>query len=71
MECPKCGSRKTMVKDSRKTEMNVFRIRVCKDCGNTFYTEELTIEDKETVRAYMSAIKREQRRKQYFKASLL
>lgn len=32
MECPNCGDRNTTVKDSRKVEMNVFRIRHCKKC---------------------------------------
>ena len=63
MECPNCGDRNTTVKDSRKVEMNVFRIRHCNKCGNTFYTEEISIDDKETVRAYISAIKKEQRSK--------
>ncbi len=63
MECPNCGDRNTTVKDSRKVEMNVFRIRHCSKCGNTFYTEEISIDDAETVRAYMSAIKQEQRKK--------
>ena len=63
MECPNCGDRNTTVKDSRKVEMNVFRVRHCNKCGNTFYTEEISIDDEETVRAYMSAIKQEQRKK--------
>lgn len=40
MECPNCGDKNTIVKDSRKVEMNVFRTRYCNKCGNTFYTEE-------------------------------
>lgn len=63
MECPNCGDRNTTVKDSRKVEMNVFRTRHCSKCGNTFYTEEISIDDEETVRAYMIAIKQEQRKK--------
>ena len=63
MECPNCGDRNTTVKYSRKVEMNVFRTRHCSKCGNTFYTEEISIDDEETVRAYMSAIKQEQRKK--------
>ena len=45
MECPNCGDRNTTVKDSRKVEMNVFRTRYCSKCGNTFYTEEISIDD--------------------------
>ena len=63
MECPNCGDRNTTVKDSRKVEMNVFRTRHCNKCGNTFYTEEISIDDDDTVRSYMSAIKQEQRKK--------
>lgn len=63
MECPNCGDKNTIVKDSRKVEMNVFRTRYCNKCGNAFYTEEISIDDKEIVRAYMSAIKQEQRKK--------
>ena len=63
MECPNCGDRNTTVKDSRKVEMNVFRTRHCNKCGNTFYTEGISIDDEESVRAYMSAIKREKRKK--------
>ena len=63
MECPNCGDKNTIVKDSRKVEMNVFRIRFCNKCNTKFYTEEITIDDIETVRAYMSAIKREQKKK--------
>lgn len=63
MECPNCGDINTNVKYSKKVEMNVFRTRYCNKCGKTFYTEEISIDDKETARAYMSAIKREQRKK--------
>ena len=62
-ESPNCGDRNTTVKDSRKVEMNVFRTRYCNKCGNTFYTEEISIDNEETVRAYMSAIERERRNK--------
>lgn len=43
--------------------MNVFRVRHYNKCGNTFYTEEISIDDEETVKAYISAIKQEQRKK--------
>lgn len=46
--------------NSRSVEMNVFRIRVCKDCGLRFYTEEITI-DKDEARTYIAAIKRSDR----------
>lgn len=59
MECPNCG-RKSNVINSRAVEMNVFRVRVCKNCGFRFYTEEITI-DKDEANAYMAAIKRSER----------
>ena len=61
MMCPKCESYKTIVINSRAVEENVFRIRQCKDCGNKFYSEEIEIDDEETIKAYLSAIKRKQR----------
>lgn len=61
MECPECNG-KTAVKDSRKIECNVFRIRVCKDCGHKFYTEEAEIELEEAD-IYMAYLKRQYRNK--------
>lgn len=61
MECPKCSGKSNVV-NSRKVEMNVFRVRVCKDCGFRFYTEEVEI-DNEEARAYMAAIKRADRKR--------
>lgn len=60
MLCPECGSKSQAI-DSRIVELNVFRKRKCKECGHTFYTEEIEIDDIETVRGYLSAIKRKQR----------
>lgn len=61
MECPECGKKSNVIA-SRKVEMNVFRIRVCKGCGHKFYTEESEI-DIEEADAYMSEIKRQYRKK--------
>lgn len=57
MECPYCESSSTCVINSRKVELNVFRIRRCKECGAKFYTEEAVIDDEE-ARPYLAAIKR-------------
>ena len=46
MECPNCGE-KSKVVDSRKVELNVFRVRECKTCGLRFYTEETEIDTDE------------------------
>lgn len=59
IECPNCGGKSNVI-NSRAVEMNVFRMRVCKNCGFRFYTEELTI-DKDEANAYMAAIKRSDR----------
>lgn len=56
MECPNCGE-KSKVVDSRKVELNVFRVRECKTCGLRFYTEETEI-DTDDAKIYMAAIKR-------------
>lgn len=61
MECHNCGGKSNVI-NSREVEMNVFRVRVCKNCGSRFYTEEVEIEQDE-ARAYMAAIKRRDRRK--------
>ena len=60
MECQNCGSLKTNVIDSRKVEMNVFRIRKCSNCGYKFYTEEVEISTEEAA-AYVAAVKRKYR----------
>lgn len=60
MECPYCSNSKSKVIDSRKVEMNVFRIRVCEQCNSKFYTEEVVISDEE-ARFYMATIKRKYR----------
>lgn len=60
MECPNCGSKSNFVINSRKVEMNVFRIRLCKECKKKFYTEEVSI-DQEEADYYMAEIKREYR----------
>lgn len=60
MLCPECNNKSQTI-DSRIVELNVFRKRRCKECGHIFYTEEIEIDDIETVRDYLSAIKRNQR----------
>ncbi len=40
MRCPFCSSQETQVKDSRPSEDNIRRRRVCSDCGGRFTTFE-------------------------------
>lgn len=40
MRCPFCSSQETQVKDSRPSEDNIRRRRVCADCGGRFTTFE-------------------------------
>ncbi len=40
MHCPKCGSTKTRVTDSRETTNAIRRRRKCEDCGYRFTTYE-------------------------------
>ena len=44
MECPECEG-KTKVRDTRSFAGAVYRKRVCKECGFSFYTEELETTD--------------------------
>jgi len=43
MICPKCGHTKTSVKDTRRFDTVVFRIRFCDACNFYFRTEEVVI----------------------------
>lgn len=52
MNCPRCESPKCRVKDSRVVELNVYRQRVCRVCGYTFYTEETELDDNEGLRYF-------------------
>jgi len=46
MTCPKCGSSKTRVAEPFYNDVDyVFRRRKCSDCGNSFRTVEMTIQD--------------------------
>ena len=51
MNCPKCG-RDTFIRGNRfdKEENEIFRIRMCKSCGNKFHTVEFEIEENETFK---------------------
>lgn len=53
MKCPKCGSDRTRVSDSRKTPVAVVRERQCLTCGAYFDTME-TIIDAESGRLMRS-----------------
>ena len=60
MNCPKCNC-KTSVQDSRKVEMNVYRRRICMECGYKFFTEETEIEDNSALRYYWAESIRKRR----------
>lgn len=62
MECPYCGGSSKVI-ESRKIEMNVFRVRSCSVCKKRFYTEETSI-SLEEARPYVAAVKRQQRERQ-------
>lgn len=41
--CPKCGSDRTSVTDSRAKDGFRYRRKACLDCGHTFSTAEIVI----------------------------
>jgi transcriptional regulator NrdR family protein len=43
MICPKCGNTRTSVRDTRRFDTVVFRIRFCDACNFYFRTEEVVI----------------------------
>lgn len=51
MYCPKCDNN-TIVKDSRKVEKLVARRRECTSCGYSFYTEEVEVENGESLKYF-------------------
>jgi transcriptional regulator NrdR family protein len=56
MVCPECDCEKTIVKDSRPVEDNVFRRRVCSECGHKFFTEEVVIRDEKLLKNYHKSV---------------
>jgi len=42
IECPKCGCRMSNVRDTRKIGSVVKRVRVCRNCGHSYFTFEGT-----------------------------
>lgn len=57
MECIYCDSSKTYTTDSRNYCGYVIRQRICKECGNTFYTKEEEFEDMSEIRKCWAASK--------------
>lgn len=45
MKCPKCGSSKTRVIDSRAYQFDKIRLRACPECGKTWHTLERIVDD--------------------------
>ena len=56
MVCPECGVR-TVVKDSRLAEDEVYRLRVCRKCGKKIYTFEAIDESGGVREAVREALK--------------
>lgn len=61
MYCPECNG-KTGVAETKAIELNMYRRRVCKECGYKFYTEETEIEDMSAFRYCWANARREHRR---------
>lgn len=40
MQCPKCGNLKQLTPESRRTEHEVWRRRICKGCHYSWLTQE-------------------------------
>ena len=51
MNCPKCNSN-TLVKDSRPVGRLVARRRVCKKCSYEFFTEEVEVDNNESLKSF-------------------
>jgi transcriptional regulator NrdR family protein len=50
MKCPRCGSLKTKVMDSRKRDGLTRRARSCEDCYKWFYTVEILEDEYKKMR---------------------
>ena len=60
MNCPKCGSPRNRVIDTRSTESSVLRKRACSNCGFKFFTkEELNYEARIELSNYYLNYKKE------------
>jgi len=42
IECPKCGCKMSSVRDTRKIGRVVKRVRICRNCGHSYFTFETT-----------------------------
>lgn len=61
MECLNCDDGKTIVIDSIKYAGTVLRKRKCQLCSSVVWTEELEVEDLDTVREALSYKQRKYR----------
>lgn len=41
MQCPKCGGYRHRIPQSRRSEQNVWRIRICDSCHHNWVTQEV------------------------------
>lgn len=56
MNCPKCGSADTSVRDSRQAGPARYRRRRCKACGKRFGTMEIPMQEYIRLKADEAAI---------------
>lgn len=57
MICPVCSGDTTVFDTFTEVDV-VYRKRRCKECGNTFFTEEVDSRNQDEVRKEMNRIKR-------------
>lgn len=44
MKCPKCGGKVNVMDTVHNTDLNeIYRERICEDCGHIFYTTEYEV----------------------------
>lgn len=56
MNCPKCGSDETAVRDTRMTGIVRYRRRKCNRCGNKFSTMEIPMQEYIRLKADEAAV---------------
>ena len=57
MKCPMCGSEKIKINRSTSCEDNTIRRRLCKNCGHTWNTVEIDLDQWESVTRSFSKMK--------------
>lgn len=57
MKCPICGSEKIKANHSTSREDNIIRRRLCKNCGHTWNTVEIDMDQWDSVTRSFSKMK--------------